>query len=126
MSWGEWWVGGWNRSHVRVLAQVDTDEARAALVDTNGDGRELWFGIEGKSPDGRWVELLDWDDVGGHHPVELLEVGPKILFGWGTGRPREQKTASYRGVEIPVRVNRNGWWLVLQTAVDVPPADSPA
>ena len=62
-----------------VLAEAETPDARAALVDTNGDGRELWFGLEAQSPFGEWVAVLDWDDVGQHHPRERA-LRPRCHF----------------------------------------------
>jgi hypothetical protein len=125
MSDADWRLAGWNANYARGLADVEIGEARAVLVDTNGDGRELAFALEGRSSDGEWIELLNWDDVGGHHPVERVESGPPVLFGGGTGRPRERKTATYDGGDFSVRVNGNGWWLLLRTATEGQTADTP-
>jgi hypothetical protein len=48
--------------------------------------------------------------LGGHQPAERLDG---VIYGWGTGRPRERKVVDYDGVAYPVRVGRNGWWLLL-------------
>ena len=85
-------------------------------VDTNGDGRELWFGLDVReSSSDDWEFALDCDDVGGHEPVSRLE-GTNIIFGWGTGKPRERRQTEHDGVSYPIRVGSNGWWLLLATA----------
>jgi hypothetical protein len=54
------WLSGWDASCARVLAEAETPAAWAALVDTNGDGRELWLGLDARHPSGEWVAILDW------------------------------------------------------------------
>lgn len=109
------WLSEWSR-HARLLAERETPDARTALVDTNGDGRELWFGLDVRDPSsGDWRPALDWDDVGGHQPVNRLE-DINVIFGWGTGKPRERRQTEHDGTVYPVRVGSNGWWLLLATA----------
>jgi hypothetical protein len=106
------WLSGWNSRFARVLAQSETSTARAALVDSNGDGREFWFGIDVRSPSGEWVREFDLDNVGGHQPTERVE-GTGVIYSWGTGQSRERKTVEFEGSVFPVRVQRNGWWLLV-------------
>jgi hypothetical protein len=106
------WLAGWSPRSSRLLAEAEIATARAALVDTNGDGRELWFGLDVRGPAGEWDQILDWDDVGGQQPVGRLD-GHDIVFGWGTGRPRERTVMDYNGTTVRTRVERNGWWLLL-------------
>jgi len=106
------WLSGWNARYARVLAEAETSHARAALVDTNGDGRELWFGLDARSPSGEWVPVVDWDDVGGHQPPERA-YGLDVIFGWGIGQAREKKIVEYDGKAFPVRVGKNGRWLLI-------------
>lgn len=109
------WLAGWSPRCARLLAEAETADARAALVDTNGDGRELWFGLDVRAPSGEWVVAADWDDVGGHQPAGRVD-DLDVVFGWGTGQPRQPSVVGYDGVEFPVRVNRNGWWLLVASA----------
>jgi hypothetical protein len=111
------WFSGFNARYARVLAECETPTARAALLDTNGDGRELWFGLEVRSPCGEWARAIDEDDAGGHQPTERLE-GSNVIYSWGTGRAREKRTVEYEGFSFPVRVLRNGWWLVVAVVPD--------
>lgn len=106
------WLAEWNRRYARLLIEAETPAARAALVDTNGDGRELWFALDVRSHSGDWDYALDWDDVGGHHPAERLE-GLDVIFGWGTGHARERRLIEFDGHGFPIRVGSNGWWLLL-------------
>ena len=99
-----------------MLAEAETSAARAALVDTNGDGRELWFGLDARSPSGEWMAILDCDDVSGHHPPERVQ-DLDVIFGWGTGQAREKKVVDYDGSSFPVRVGRNGWWLLIASVI---------
>jgi hypothetical protein len=108
------WLPDWNPRFARVLAQSETSTARAALVDSNGDGRELWFGLDVRSPSGQWDRVIDQDDTGGHQPTERV-IGTGVIYSWGTGQPRERKTVEYEGSVFPVRVQRNGWWLLVAT-----------
>lgn len=107
------WLFGWNERYARVLAETGSGSLRAALVDTNGDGRELWFGIEMRSPSGDWHSVLDWDDVGGHQPPGKIDH-VDALFGWGTGYPRERKLIEVEGHSFVVRVGDNGWWILAE------------
>ena len=109
------WLSGWNARYARVLAEAETPDARAALVDTNGDGRELWFGLEAQSPFGEWVAVLDWGDVGEHHPRERA-YDLDVIFGWGTGQARKSNVVDYDGDSFPIRAGRNGSWLLLTSA----------
>lgn len=119
------WLSEWNFRYSRVLAEVETPAATAALVDTNGDGRQLWFGLYVRSPSGEWVVALDWDDIGGHHPTERLD-DLDVIFGWGTGQARQRRVIDYEGVPFPVRVGSNSWWLLVasfpqdQASTDTP------
>jgi hypothetical protein len=110
------WLAGWNPRFARLLVAVETPEARAGLVDTNGDGRELWFGLDVRSPSGDWAYVLDWDDVDGHQPLTRAHDRLDVIFGWGTGRPGERKTLDYLGESFGVRVRKNGWWLLVSSA----------
>jgi hypothetical protein len=112
------WRAGWNPRYARVLAEAEIPGARAALVDTNGDGRELWFGLNALAPSGKWVGVLDWDDVAEHHPLGRAYDDLDVIFGWGTGKARERKVVDYDGKSFKVRVGRNGWWLLI---AHVPP-----
>lgn len=106
------WLSEWSR-HARLLAEEKTPEARAALLDTNGDGRELWFGLDVRDPSsGEWAPALDWDDAGGHQPASRLD-GTDVIFGWGTSKPRERRRTEHDGIDYAVRVGSNGWWLLL-------------
>jgi hypothetical protein len=109
------WLTGWSPRSSRLLCEIETADARAALVDTNGDGRELWFGLDVRGPSGEWTVALDWDDVGGHQPVGRVD-DLDVVFGWGTGQPRQRRVIQYDGVALPVSTNRNGWWLLLASA----------
>lgn len=40
----------WLTEWTRTPTGVETDQARAAVVDTDGDGRELWFGLDVRDP----------------------------------------------------------------------------
>jgi len=106
------WLAGWNPRYARLLASSQSDNVRAGLVDTNDDGSELWFGLELRSPDAKWVHGLDWDDVGSHHPLSRFELDRGVVFGWGTGKPKERKTIDVDGQPVSFRVGNNGWWLV--------------
>ena len=110
------WLAGWNPRYARILVAVQTPEARAALVDTNGDGRELWFAADVRSPAGEWVMAVDWDDVAGQRPPERLEHCD-LVVGWGTGR---RTVVEWDGARSPVTLGTNGWWLLV--AVPDPPA----
>lgn len=104
------WLAGWNARYARLLADSETRTVRAALVDTNGDGRELWFGVEVRNPSGEWVTVLDWDDVGVHQsPGKVEHVD--VLLGWGTGVPQGREFIEVEGCSFSVRVRRNGWWI---------------
>jgi N-acetylneuraminic acid mutarotase len=105
------WLSEWNR-YARLLAEDEIADARAALVDTNGDGRELWFGLDVRDPSGRWVQALDWDDVDRHQPVERLDE-TNVLFGSGTGKARVQQQTTHDGIAYATKVGPNGWWLLL-------------
>jgi hypothetical protein len=107
-------LSGWSARHARVLVEQEGPTARAALVDTNGDGRELWFGLELRGPSGEWLRVVEEDDAGGHRPAERLD-GSDVIYSWGSGHARERKTVDYEGFTFPVRVERNGWWLLLAT-----------
>lgn len=115
------WLADWSH-FARVLAESEIVDARAALVDTNGDGRELWFGLDVRDPSGAWTMVLDWDDVGGNHPLERAPAPDcDVVVGWGTGQARQRRTVDYAdgGDSYPVRVNRDGWWiLVVNVATD--------
>lgn len=109
------WLAEWSR-FARLLADVETDQARAALVDTNGDGRELWFGLDVPDPSQGWSMVLDWDDVDSDHPVERVpDPDSDLAVGWGTGRPRQRETVDRgeTGDTFPVGVGRDGWWIVV-------------
>jgi hypothetical protein len=108
------WLSGWNSRFARVLAQSETSSARAALVDSNGDRRELWFGLDVRSHSGEWVREIDLDDVDGHQPTERIK-GTGVIYSWGTAQPRERMTIEYEDSVFPVRVARNGWWLLVAT-----------
>ncbi|UQX89313.1 hypothetical protein M6D93_04735 [Jatrophihabitans telluris] len=106
------WLEGWNPRYARLLAETETPDTRAALVDTNGDGRELWFSIEVRGPSGEWVMALDWDDVGAHQPTGQL-LDSDVVFGWGTtGDVGEFRTIDHDGLPFPVRVGPHGWWIL--------------
>lgn len=80
-------------------------------MDTNGDGRELWFGLDLREPSGGWYTALDWEDVDPHQPVGRLDH-VHAIFGWGTDRPHQRRVADFDGVTYPIHVGRNGWWLL--------------
>ena len=107
-------MSGWNPRFAKVLVETSNPVVRAALVDSNGDGQELWFGLDVRSPSGEWIRAIDLDDVGGHQPVQRLE-GTSVVYSWGTGRPRERRQIEFEGAGIPIHVERNGWWLVAAT-----------
>ncbi len=106
------WLAGWSLRHSRVLCQTETADLRAALVDTNGDGRELWFGVEVRNPSGEWQIALDWDDVDRCQPVGRMEH-LEVIFGWGTALPHKRELIELDGVAYPVDTNHDGWWLLV-------------
>jgi hypothetical protein len=106
------WLSGWNAGAAQVLAEAETATARAALVDTNGDGRELWFGLDVLSPEGEWVAGLDWDDVDTVRLPERLD-GADVVYGWGNEQDGRTTAVEYGDSRFIVRVGRNGWWLLL-------------
>lgn len=84
------WLTEWSR-FARVHAEVEPDEARAALVDTNADGRELWIGLDVRGPSQAWPMVLDWDDVESDHPVDEC---PLLILIWpSAGAPDSCKSA---------------------------------
>lgn len=109
------WLSGWSR-HAHLLVECETADARAALVDTNGDRRELWFGLDVRVPSSSdWIPALDWDDANDHQPPGRLDE-TDVIFGWGTGKPRARKRIEHNGIVYPIRVDANGWWLLLASA----------
>lgn len=109
------WLGDWNPRFARVLAQRVGQSTRAALVDTNGDGRELWFGFDVREPSGDWVTEVDWDDVSHERAPRPIAELP-VAVGWGTGRPGQQHVVKLGGMSFSVQVERSGWWLFLAEA----------
>lgn len=106
------WLDGWSHRCAHLLAEAETADVRGGLVDTNGDGRELWFGLEVLEPTGDWSMAMDWDDVGHYQPVERRsEVG--VVIGWGTDQPGRRKIFTHGGQEFAVCVGSNGWWLLV-------------
>lgn len=69
----------------------------------------LWWTSGDSSP------ALDWDDVEGHQPVNRLDE-TDVIFGWGTGKPRERRRTEHDGISYPITVGSNGWWLLLARA----------
>lgn len=92
-------------------------------MDTNGDGRELWFGLDLKEPSGGWYMALDWEDVDPHRPVGRVDhvdvdVDVDVVFGWGTGEPDQRRIVDFDGVTYPIHVDRDGWWLLVVANTD--------
>jgi hypothetical protein len=108
------WLSQWSVRHATVLVEAATPTTRAALVDSNNDGRELWFGLDLRNASGEWERVVDLDDVGGHEPARRIS-GSDVVYAWGTGKPRERRSVEYEGFVVPVRVERNGWWLLVAT-----------
>lgn len=109
-TWG--WLANWSPRHARLLASVETAEVRATLVDTNGDGRELCFVAELRSPEGDWEPAVDWDDVYPETPVQRVRPN-EVIVGWGRAQPGQRKVIEFEGVRYPVVVSPTGWWLLV-------------
>jgi hypothetical protein len=81
-------VGGWHAPSARVLADAVIDGLAAVLVDTNGDGRELWFEVA------RHDDTEGWEIV--HSDADVSETwiseSGGLVTGWGTGEPGEPES----------------------------------
>src|ERR1700744_6082323 len=81
-DWISW--GGWHPSAVRILVETAHDRFAFALIDTNGDGRELSAAFPAREGTGAWREFASDGDA--------AEVGewwsPDFVCAWGQGAPR--------------------------------------
>ncbi len=112
------WLARFHPRYARVLQQAAIGGARATLVDSNGDGRELCFCLEVLEPSGEWTRIMDWDDVGTQVDPHQLDYAD-VVVGWGTAAPGRPTSADFGGTSYPVEVSPAGWWLLLIPTAEV-------
>jgi hypothetical protein len=103
-------IGGWSSPGAKVVFSRATEGFALALVDTNGDGRQLCLDKAEQTADGSWQITSTDDDVtnaGGEGWTT------RFVYAWGDGRPGQTIIVDYRNNQHSVVVESDGWWVFL-------------
>ncbi|MEV6768322.1 hypothetical protein AB0N05_06760 [Nocardia sp. NPDC051030] len=111
-------IGGWHPAHACVLAVGGNGIWAVALVDTNGDGREIDIDYLLRDGDGRWhsgtsVGAIS-DQPGANIGGSLDLEGP--IYCYGRAQRPGPTEVEFDGEQIQVTAASNGWWVWVRPA----------
>jgi hypothetical protein len=106
------WVllAGWDTRFARVVFSVVEDRFGLALIDTNGDGRELSTQAVVHADRAGWQATRQDDGVG---QDGWQGWTPEFVYAWGRESPRSEVIVEYLGVQHTVFPTGLSWWTFL-------------
>ncbi|MGX1812174.1 hypothetical protein ACWIGI_41220 [Nocardia sp. NPDC055321] len=112
--------GGWSPLHARVLFVAGNGVSALAIIDSNGDGREITAERFWRHEDGRWRSGHSSGGVAStpsSEPIGIQRDDRGVSCAFGRAERPGPVVVEIDGREVEVIAGEGGWWCWLRPVV---------